>query len=138
MPIESTRRHPKFDDKHSVPVQLSDGQFWFIPKPWYEIRPIFQDGLAVDYNSCFTHGSELDDLIETISASDDFALRTLASVGLAAYLLKRNYDLSDEDLSDILIYRAGDPQSELMLREIIDVAMGLSGKKHSPAGDDLP
>ena len=33
-----------FDEANSAPVVLADGQTWYVPKPWLEVRPVFRGG----------------------------------------------------------------------------------------------
>lgn len=56
----------------------------------------------------------------------------LTNVGVA--LLSRNYDLTSEEIGDILIYAYDDPDSDDTWKEILDVARGNS-KKVTAGGD---
>lgn len=129
MPLERSRRRDDFDERYSSPVVLSDGQAWFLPKPWVAIHPVFADGRPVDSWKCFTYGPDLDALIEAIRDAEGTVDSVMAGVALAAFLLRRNYDLSDEDLAAILVYQVGDDASRAWLSAVFDVATGYSGPK---------
>lgn len=129
MLLESLKRREGFDAGRSHPVVLSDGQTWLLPKPWIAIHPVFRDGRPVDEWRCLTYGPELDALIERIKDSDDLVEQVTAGVALAALLLTRNYDLTDDELAEVLVYRAGDPASRAMLESVLDVVTGRTGPK---------
>lgn len=124
--IESLRRRADFDpsDGRSVPVRMADGQDWFLPKPFLELAPVFQNGMAVDRTRILTCGPELDALLEAIAAEPDGIKQALAVMTLGAFLLARNYDLEDEEYSRLFVHRVGDPESHDRLRTIVDVATG--------------
>lgn len=128
-------RREEIDLDRSVAVLMGDGGEWLLPKPWVEIHPVFEGGRPVDKWLVFTYGPELDGLIRAISEAEDGSLRILAAVGLGAYLLRRNYELSDEQLAEVLVFRCGDPESEAMVKAILDVATGRTGPKPSRGGD---
>ena len=61
---EAAKRKPNFDERNAAPVVLADGQTWYVPKPWLEVRPVFRGGKAVRAYPVLTCGPELDALIE--------------------------------------------------------------------------
>jgi hypothetical protein len=126
---EIDKRRENFNLEYSAPVVMSDGQTWYLPKPWLAIHPVFENGKPVDHWTFYTYGPEIESLIELIEATDDSYAKILACVGVGAHLLKWNYDLSDDELSEVFIYAPGDGRSGEMLREIIDIATGRSGPK---------
>jgi hypothetical protein len=133
---ENAKRKPNFDERNSTPVILADGQSWYVPKPWFEVRPRFRRGRAVAYGLVPTSGAALDDLIEAIADTDDWIEQVVAVASLAAHLLGFNYDLSDRDLDQLLAYRAADPSSAKWVRDVIGVATGANGPKVYSAGSD--
>lgn len=122
--IEKYRRKPDFDPEGCIPITLSDGCAWYFPKPWLEITPTFRDGKAVDRTKYLTCGPELDVLIESIGAEEDYGKQVLEVMTLGAFLLLRNYDVTDEELGRLFRYRVGDADSEEMIMSIMDVATG--------------
>ncbi|WP_165072123.1 hypothetical protein [Paludisphaera rhizosphaerae] len=148
--IEARRRRDGFDpaDGSSVPVRLADGWEWYIPRPMMEIVPIFEGGKAVDSARGITCGPEIDVLLEAIAAETNHVRQVLAVLTLGAFLLQRNYDLSDDELRRLLVFRPGDEASESMLRGIVEVATGklnalfgrgaLSDPKGRAAGSGSP
>jgi hypothetical protein len=140
--IEQARRKADVDLEVCTPITLADGQAWYFPRPWLEIVPHFRDGKAVDRSRLLTCGPELDLLLEAIAEEEDPAREILSVMTLGGFLLLRNYDLADEDLERLFVYRPRDPASQDMLRSIIDVATGgggmrgLSGPKACAAGSE--
>lgn len=128
MTPEALKRRDDLDEVRSVPVVMADGQTWLLPKPWVAVHPVFKDGRPVDDWKCLTYGPELDALVENVAEAEGIA-SVLAGVALAAHLLRRNYDLSDDELAEVLVYRCGDPASQAMLRTVFDVATGRTGPK---------
>ena len=133
---EPEKRKPNFDERNSVPVVLADGQSWFVPKPWFEVRPVFRRGKPVGSYLVPTSGPELDGLVSAISDCDDWIEQIVAVASLAAHLLTFNYELQDDDLDQLLAYRAADPASAEWVRDVIDIATGASGPKAYGAGSD--
>jgi len=133
---EKARRKPNFDEANSVSVALADGQVWYLPKPWLEIRPTFRGGRTTANYPVSTYGPEIDALINAIAQADD-SLEQLSGIAtLAAYLLTQHYDLDDPDLDELLCFRLNDESSTDWARKVIDVATGHSGPKRSRAGGD--
>jgi hypothetical protein len=133
---ETDKRKPNFDERNSVPITLADGQLWYFPKPWLEIRPTFRGGKAIDSYSVLTHGADLDALVEAISDCEDTGAQVIAAASLAAHLLGWQYNLTDEDLNTILAFRLHDPKSLEWMKAVFDVATGRSGPKVGRAGGD--
>lgn len=124
--LERFRRRADFDpdDGLSTPVRLADGNEWSLPRPWLELVPVFRGGKAVDRARVLTCGDELDELVRAIAEGEPGVPQVLAVLTLGATLLLRNYDLDDAELARLFTFRPGEPESEAMLRSIIDVATG--------------
>lgn len=122
--IEKYRRRADFDPEGCEPIWLSDGQEWMFPTPWLEVTPVFRDGVAIDRTKQITCGPELDLLIERIGHEIDGPKQILAVMTLGAFLLQRNYDVTDEELGILFRYKVGDEESDEMIRAIIEVATG--------------
>jgi hypothetical protein len=133
---EKTHRKPAFDEANSAPVVLADGQTWYLPKPWLEVRPVFRGGRAVDAYPTCSYGPVLDELIEAVAECEDPIPRIVAVASLAAYLLKLQYELSDTELDRLLAFRGADERSTDWLRAVFAIAVGQSGPKVSSAGGD--
>jgi hypothetical protein len=126
---ERAKRKPNFDERNAAPVVLADGQTWHVPKPWLEIRPVFRRGKAVAAYPVLTCGPELDELVEAMSDCEDLHTQVAAVATLAAHLLLWHYDLADQDLDQILAFRAADDRSLDWLRQVVGIATGRSGPK---------
>ena len=122
--LEKYRRHADFDPEGCVPITLSDGQQWMFPRPWLEITPTFREGRAVGRTKYLTCGPELDVLIAAIAAEEDAGKQVLSVMTLGAFLLLRNYEVTDEELGHLFRYKVGEPESEEMVMAIMDVATG--------------
>lgn len=122
--IEASRRKPEMDPEICASIRLADGQNWYFPRPWFEVRPIFRDGKTKHHTRMLTCGDELDVLLEAIGTEEDGVTQALSILTLGAFLLLRNYDLEDEELARLFILRPGDPDSDRVLHEILDVATG--------------
>lgn len=121
--IERYRRRPDFQEENCTPVQLSDGQSWYLQRPWLEVIPHFVSGEAVDCVRMPSLG-DLDPLLLSIADEADPIKQSLLVLTLGAMLLQRSYDVSDQEMSRLFILRPGDPDSDRMLCEIIAVATG--------------
>jgi hypothetical protein len=134
---EIAKRKENFSERDAAAVVLADGQSWYVPKPWLEIRPVFRNGHAAYSYSVLTCGPRLDALVEAIGGIDNDDEILIAGVAtLAAYLLKWHYDLDDRELDHLLAFRVGDPDSLAWVRQVVAIATGGSGPKVSCAGDD--
>jgi hypothetical protein len=128
---EKALRKPTFDESNSAPVVLADGQTWYLPKPWLEVRPTFRGGRAVDSLPALTCGAEFDSLRDAVQTAEGDEIIT-AGATLAAHMLLLNYDVSDAQLSTLLVFRT----EVSWLREAMAIANGATGPKASSAGSD--
>ena len=133
---EEVRRRSCFDISSSAPVILADGQTWFLPKPWFEIRPIFQRGRSLSSYHVFTYGDELDRLIMEIGQCSEESTTIEAIASLGAYLIGINYELTDLELQSLFHFRLGDRVSFDWAKQVMDVATGQSGPKAFSGGGD--
>ncbi len=126
---ELERRKSNFDEVNSVGVTMADGQIWFLPKPWLEIRPTFRGGRATGNYPVNTYGPEIDSLVNSIAEVEDSLERLSGIASLGAYLLTQQYTLDDGDLDGLLCFRLDDESSTEWARQVINVATGRSGPK---------
>jgi hypothetical protein len=125
---KALRRQPGFDEANSVPVVLGDGQAWFLPKPWIDLYPSSVNGTA----SVASSGTDFDDYLQEIREPQP--TRQFAGVlfSLAINMLRRNYDLKDEDFRELLRYRPADESNRTMWDAIIRVAAGSTPEVPKP------
>jgi hypothetical protein len=133
---EVAKRKPNFSERNAAPVVLANGQTWWVPKPWLEIRPIFRGGKAVSAYPVPTQGPELDELVEAMAECEDRAGQVIAAASLAAHLLSWHYELTDSELAGLLTFRLHDDSSDQWMREVFAIAIGQSGPKVCRAGSD--
>jgi len=112
-----------------VKIKLGDGQEWWFPKPIIEFRLSFEDGKPAQYAlSRPTYGLEYWALFDEFVDADGALDQASALANLAIYLLRRNYNLSNDDMAKLLPYIGDDEEAVSIWREIADIAMG-NGKK---------
>lgn len=133
---EAAKRKPNWSERNSAPVVLADGQSWWVPKPWLEIRPVFRGGRAVSAYPVPTQGPELDELVDAMAECEDRAGQVMAAASLAAHLLCWHYELTDAELDGLLAFRLLHDESAEWMREIFAIATGQSGPKVWSAGGD--
>jgi hypothetical protein len=131
---EKARRKPEFDESNAVWIALADGSRWALPKPWLEVHASFRQGRAVATYPVLTYGPELDELVDAIGACRDNAALIIGAASLGALLLRRHYDLSDDDLDRLFAVRVGDPTSWDWVQAVIDVATGSGGPRSFRGG----
>jgi hypothetical protein len=117
-----------------VPVKLADGQEWLFPKPWIQIHASFADGNASSHYPVVTAGPELDELVEAMSQCEDAMAQLSGAATMGAYLLLRQYDLTDRELDQLFAFRLTDPSSWDWAKGVIGVATGQSGMRSFPDG----
>ena len=129
-------RRPTFQ-ADSVPVVMADGQPWYLPRPYVEFFPRYEEGKLVTVASETHLGPEFDRLVEAALPSDEGGVSFLAYFELTAFLLRLNYDLLDEAFGVLLRHRRNDEASVERMQAVLDVATGQAPKAPA-AGDGSP
>jgi hypothetical protein len=141
--VPTPREAAKSDWVDGRDILLEDNQTWTFPLPRIRIRFDVGGDLSpsestpqVETNRHF--GPEYDrlqDEFREFNAAYSAEGSTLgdldyvkAIIPLAASLLRRNYDLTDDQLSNLLIYIPGDARNFEMWDSIRRVAMGIGPK----------
>lgn len=130
---ETAKRRPGFLEGDSVRVELADGQRWAFPRPYLEIRPKFVDGVATTSYRALSYSRTTDDLLAMLADADGFMQTASIVATIAGILLRMNYDLVDDELDQILAYRADDPTSAAWVGTVVEIAMG----RHGRAGNEV-
>jgi hypothetical protein len=136
MTDERAKRKPDFDERNAVWITLADGTRWAFPKPWLEVHTSFREGRAVSSYPVLTYGPELDELVAAIGECRDNAALLIGAASLGAFLLRHNYDLSDEQLDRLFAVRVGDPSSWDWAQAVIELATGTGGSRSFRGGSD--
>ena len=137
---EKLLRRPSFSEGYAI--RLCDGQEWTFPKPWLRFVPKRKEdgmfGMAVE-NSYGPEYSSLVDRYTTLEPGPDGDFDRLElRMHMAATLLIQNYDLSDDDLADLLAFEPDHQDNVSMwVNEIMRVLLGLAPKP-SADGSDTP
>jgi hypothetical protein len=121
---EVVLRRPGIDLGNSVGVVFGDQGTWHVPKLLVRMRPIFK-GRKTESVLAVTDDPEFNALVKTIEEEDSYA--SLAN--MAAWLLCKNYELSDEQLGDILIYDPKDESPDRWALKVMAVIYGRTGPK---------
>ena len=130
---EKAVRKATFDELNSAPVVLADGQTWHLPKPFLRLRPKFSAGRAASYGPLTTTDPIWNELRQAVQ--DSAETETLSAIAnLGAYMLLRNYDLTDDQLGDLFAW----DMSQNWTSEILSIANGRTGPKQSSGGDTSP
>lgn len=132
-------RRPTLDEATSVAVEFPGGTF-LVPKPVVYLRPVFAGGKRSSEARLCTDDPEFDRLKEAVSAAadDDGADFSGVMLDIAAHMLLRNYDLSDDDLGRLFAIREdGEGVSVAWWAEVMAIAHGRSPKA-SPATSGSP
>jgi hypothetical protein len=125
--MESERRKPGVDLESCVAVHFGDGQLWHVPKPRLRIAPGW-DGTKCDLVYSATYGQPADALIVTAARAEDDGVRLAAVATLAATLLRRNYDLADDEVDQLL--SLGEPDWMRLVIRIATGAFGIQRAQH--------
>lgn len=119
---ERRYRRDAFNEDLSVPVEMASGSVWFFPKPYVAFQPVFKEGKPADLIPFYSHGPELDPLIDLISETEDETERLVLMLGLAAKLMLQNYDLTDHELNTLLYLKADEPTTVRVLVDVFRIA----------------
>jgi hypothetical protein len=122
---EPSVRRPTFEP--GVPVVLEDGQPWQLPRPRVRWRMVVREDVKIlEGNTHF--GPEFDSLRERINASENDGDYLGASFEAAAWLLRRNYALNENEALSLLAYDVEDGTNQDMWEAIYDVIWGRAPK----------
>jgi hypothetical protein len=133
MPLdELALRKPGFSEGYKV--TLADGQEWKFPRPRIRFRPrIGADGrVEVGGGPSFgpEYDQQLDILFGAVEAEPLEQLRVKFEV--AVRLLRSNYDLTDAQLADLVVFEPDDDAGEERWDQLSRAIMGIAPKP-SPA-----
>jgi hypothetical protein len=125
-----------------VPIELMDGQTWFLPRPRLRFRAVQRDG-KIEAGHEHSFGPEYLVKVEAYhSAGEDETPGSLdrfasALLDLSISLLQRNYDLRFEEAASLFWFEfTGDPDPKIALIQetFTRTALGIGSKKTSPDG----
>jgi hypothetical protein len=123
------RRDEFHPDSH--PIEMADGQKWHFPRPRVRFATGFGGGRA-NVKTWVEHWDGFMDLLEEAARMPEGTGDWVsAHLSIAANMLLRNYDLSDQQLDELFGFETIDDLVQLIL-EVSRVAAGQSPK---PSGD---
>ena len=118
---EASKRRAEWVEGNAF--KLADGQLWHFQEPRIEAYPTFDNGKV--HLGLSTHlGPEFDAVVNEIAEAETLTDEIKLAFGMAAFMLRANYDLSDAELSTLLRYRVGDEASKTLYSGIVDIALG--------------
>ncbi len=128
---EAALRKPGFSDGHKV--TLADGQEWTLPRPKMRFKPKIVDG-RVEVGGGATFGPEYDESMEILFGVVEVepVERLRVKFELAVRLLRANYELTDDDVSALIVLEPDDPASDDRWEQLTRAIMGVAPKP-SPA-----
>jgi hypothetical protein len=127
---EKDRRRPTFTEGSAV--QLADGQLWTFPKAKVQFRPRIVDGHAEVMGGA-RFGPEFDedlDILLGVTEAEPVD-RLRSKFQMAVRLLLENYDLSDDEVCNLIVWEPEDPVSSKNWADLSTVLAGNSPKKQS-------
>jgi hypothetical protein len=113
-------------------IKLSDGQEWELPRPRVGLKPSIKEG-KVTFQASFksaAFGPELDELMDVVlgfKESEPWDFLT-ARCQVAFGLLRQNYDLPDEAISELFLIEPGDTESDERWQAIMEAITGTAPK----------
>ena len=121
---ERALRRPEFTE--GTKIVLGDGQAWTFPHPWLRLYPVRGRDGQLTVGGGMGFGADHDDLIDRLVDCDpgDTAGRLALQFQMAAGLLRRNYELSDRGLRELLVIDLADPDCERRWQQINQVLLG--------------
>jgi hypothetical protein len=128
MPLdEHSLRRPTFSEGHAV--TLADGQEWTLPKPRIRFKPRIVEG-KVEIGGGPSFGPEFDDKLDILFgvAQAEPAERLRVKFEVAVRLLVANYDLTPDNLAELIVLEPGDPASDERWEQLCDAIMGVAPK----------
>lgn len=134
---EAALRRPDFIGGN--PILLCDNQEWYFPRPCLEMTPMFGEGDRFFVGVSTTLGTAFDDLVVSLDGNPETGEESIgfgyidAMMRVAVWMLRRNYTLSNQDLSTLLKLRTEDDENDAMWKSIMCTAKGVSEKKPGAA-----
>ena len=124
--IEASKRRESF--KPGVPIKLWDGQIWEFPRPKVRWRRTFGPDDVATVEGRSNLGPAFDEaraMMTRLSIGEQTWEQVAGAVlNAAALMLLDNYDLSDDELFDLLVFDNEDQENQIVWREILAVAWG--------------
>jgi hypothetical protein len=132
---EKSRRKPDFLGGQGL--LMADGQDWIFPKPRVRFAPSDD---STGYTIVLDAGDGYQELINKYrevydAPSSSIESRLSAEMAIGVFLLRRNYELTTQEMSGILQYALDedtDPEGYRIRDQVLDLAFG-----HTPSSKPL-
>lgn len=135
---EKALRRPGFCE--GSPIVLADGQEWIFPRPWMRLRPRRDKETGrIQAGGGMSFGEAFEDVMDALAETDeeDISTRIGYQFEMAVMLLCQNYELSDRDVSRLLVLDLEDDASRKTWADVCAVIMGEAPKRLAD-GSDVP
>lgn len=134
---EQALRRPTFED--GTAVALADGQDWTLPRPRVRFVP---DGSEMGFGVrlALDDGGKFQALMTALDSASNDPAYIRAELAVGRHLLLANYDLTPEQVADLLQFSYGenaDPVGAAIRDAVMGVAYG-NGPKPSEPGTGQP
>lgn len=127
---EKLLRRPTFNEAASAPITLPGGGTWYLPKPILQLRACFVGGKRSGEAILCSDDPEFDRLREAVekAASDTEADFDGSAIDLAAYMLLKNYDLTDDQLGEAFATIFSSDRGKDWINNVMAMAYGQAPK----------
>lgn len=121
-------------------VTLEDGQEWTLPKSRVRFTPKIGPDGSIRIGGGASFGPEFDDKMDVIHGIVDVDMGELlrTEFEVAVRLLLSNYDLTPQNISDLISWEPDDEASDERWLRIKKAIRGLDPKKHLPDTSERP
>jgi hypothetical protein len=127
---EESLRSARF--RGGEPVIL-EGVTYYLPKPNIEYLPIFSGGQVTESRAATDLGPGFETALTDLDDDDSEKPFLNRMVQVGAALLTFNYNLDDDALGRLLIFRPNDEANQEFFKAVIGTARGTYAEKQSPA-----
>ncbi len=123
IPTEESLRSARF--RFGQAITLEDGQDWHFPTPRVLFRPSFATGRVSESTPATDLGDDFNHALDALESSENDNRSFLSRMfELAAIMMRYNYNITDDQLTELFAFRPGDEASQDTWRSIMGVARG--------------
>jgi hypothetical protein len=132
---EKQLRRPEWVEGHWT--ELADSQKWCFPRPRVRFKPSFNPDGKIDVGGGNSFGPEFDANLDVLWGLTECTGYEQLRVKFetAVRLLKCNYDLTNEQLAELLVYEPDDPVSKGRFDAVSSIIRGQAPKPLADTSD---
>ena len=132
MLVEQERRRDGFSPEAAI--TMGDGQVWYLRKPRYSSRAVFKENGDADFATRVTFNADYEPLVAQHEAAEDNYERVKIAAKMVRLLLLANYDLTNEELGDLITLDESEANVQ-MWNALSSVVLGIAPKASSGGSD---